>query len=1071
MAHCELLRAPIGAGKTGALIEVILSIKETQSEAPLWVLLPDRNHLRAFRERLALSQPQGKALFRVETLLFEKLYTLLLELAGEAQQLISMPIRLALIRQLLHRLQREKQLQHFQAIAQKPGLTKQVLHFIDELKQHRVSPERFAECALNAKDRELALVYREYQEYLREHRLIDRDGAGWLALAVLEKRASFADIPLFLVDGFDHFTPLQAELIAAVAAQVGHTLVTLPSLSDVDSGRSDSQVRRYQLAEERLRCAFKKQGLRLSAACTPVIKPPGRPVSLQHLANQLFRLSPARAIVDRHIHFLEASTPAQEIRGVLRRVKRQLLSGEARPDEIALILASTEEYLPYMEPIAREFAIPIQIHIGRPLLTNPAIDALLRCARLADGQFTRRELLEALQSPYTQPADIDDEIVAYLEQTSARFHGQVWQQLWLDALENPLPGRTENEEEAAPRERVRAALVAFFAALNARTGNTWRDYADWLVNFFGLSDAPSGYHLGVLARCEDDVSALPRERALRERDRIALRAFQNEINKLSSLSNLLIDTGNSATPNFDEELHHALADTQLPDAETNEAAVRVTTTVAARVLAPAHSYLIGLGEGIYPPSTPESPFYLSSEREDLRKRDISLREEVDSFQQDGIFYQLAISARQTLTLSRPFSDDGKPRPASAYWQAVAACFTSESIAQQSTRVAAGVTTAADVVASHDEAFTVLLSLPAKTACATKLRDWVTVSSERQRRLAQIQRAASIEARRLSAAPYDQYSGRLWGAAIRAEIAAALADDYEWSVSQLNEFARCGFRFFARRILALTPLAEEEEDEEATLYGSLTHLILQRTYEPFLHEHLPIEPAHLTRAQEVLLATIETVFSEGDSSFITFQGRKIPALLAPIREYITRQLSALIDQDFSADSPFQDIGNGPRYVHSLELSFKERIVLGGGAPRSIQLRGKIDRVDRIGDTFVIVDYKSGNRIIPRAEIEEGLELQLPFYLLAAQRERERHGQVALFAAFYWHTRSRKRSAVINSSDGDLLARSRGHVRDILRRARAGNFSVNPAKPDKGRCVRYCPYFELCRLVRTSLHKSA
>ena len=93
-------------------------------------------------------------------------------------------------------------------------------------------------------------------------------------------------------------------------------------------------------------------------------------------------------------------------------------------------------------------------------------------------------------------------------------------------------------------------------------GNTWRDYADWLVNFFGLSDAPSGYHLGVLARCEDDVSALPRERALRERDRIALRAFQNEINKLSSLSNLLIDTGNSATPNFHEELHHALADTQ-----------------------------------------------------------------------------------------------------------------------------------------------------------------------------------------------------------------------------------------------------------------------------------------------------------------------------------------------------------------------------------------------------------------------------------------------------------------------------------------------------------------------------
>ena len=939
MACCELLQAPIGAGKTGALIESILSLKQTSPEAPVWVLLPDGNHLRAFREQLALIQPEGKALFCVETLLFEGLYTLVLELAGEVQQLISLPIRRALIRQLLHRLHREKQLGYFQAIAQKPGLAEQVLNFIDEAKQHRVSPQRFAECTLGAKDRELAFVYREYQEYLREHHLVDRDGAGWLALAILEKRALLADIPLFLVDGFDHFTPLQAELITAVAAQVGHTLITLPSQSDEESGRSDSQVRRYQLVEERLHCAFQKLGLSLRPAIKPVIKPSTRPASLQHLANQLFRLSPERASADQHIHFLEAPTPAQELRAVLRRVKRQLLSREARPDEIALILASTDKYLPYVEPIAREFSIPIQILIGQPLLANPAIDALLRCARLAEGHFTRRELLDALRSPYTQPADIDDEIVACLEQVSVHFHGQAGQQLWLDTLTNPLPGRMEDAEQAALRERAQVALAAFFVALNARIGNTWREYENWLVQFFGLSDAPTGYHLGLWARCDDDEGALPRERALRERDRSALRAFRNAINKLSSLSNLLIDIDDSAEPNFHQELQHTIVDIQLPVVETNEAAVRVTSMAAARSLAPAHSYLVGLGEGLYPSPTPESPFYLSSEREDLRKRGISLREEMDSFQQDGIFYQLAISARLSLTLSRPYSDDGKPQPASPYWQAVVACFTPESIVQQSTRVAAGAVAAADVVASQNEAYTALISSPTKANRATELRQWVAVSSERQAHMAKIQRAAATEARRLSIAPHDQYSGSLWGAAIRAEIAATFADNYEWSISQLNEFARCGFRFFARRILALVPLSEEEEDDEATLFGSLTHQILQRTYEPFLHEHWSIESANLTRAHESLLATIETLFSGGDSGFIALQGRKIPALLAPIREYITRQLSALIEQDFRADSPFQDLGDGPRYVHSLELSFKERIEIGGWKPRSIQLQGK------------------------------------------------------------------------------------------------------------------------------------
>ena len=88
-----------------------------------------------FGSSWALIQPESKALFCVETLLFEGLYTLVLELAGEVQQLISLPIRRALIRQLLHRLHREKQLGYFQAIAQKQSLAEQVLSFIDEVKQ------------------------------------------------------------------------------------------------------------------------------------------------------------------------------------------------------------------------------------------------------------------------------------------------------------------------------------------------------------------------------------------------------------------------------------------------------------------------------------------------------------------------------------------------------------------------------------------------------------------------------------------------------------------------------------------------------------------------------------------------------------------------------------------------------------------------------------------------------------------------------------------------------------------------------------------------------------------------
>lgn len=1067
MTRFNLIQVPIGAGKTHFLIQTIQQHKDKKPEAPVWVLLPDRNHLLSFREKLAKNLPEDKAIFRVETLLFEKLASHILDLAGESQRLISPAIRHAVIRVLLRKLQNMGKLSYLEKIANKPGLREHILRFIDELKQHRVPPERFAQKVHDIKNRELALIYREYQEFLRVHHLVDRDGAGWLALAVLDSN-SFP-IPLFLVDGFDHFTPLQAELIAAIAAQADRTFITLPSLSEASDSNTYSQVKRFQLAKERLTRSFDEIGLQLSPLIMRETQQNTDSSSLRHLSSQLFRTSSKQIPADDHIHFIAAPTPEQEIRTVLRRVKRQLLKRQAGPDQILLVLASVREYLPYLETVAREYSIPIQTQIRRPLLSNPAVDSILRCIDLANGYFTSQHLLDVLQSPYTRPTDLDSETLHFLRHLGAQVHDKAGFEHWLDLLAKSDTPQKESDTQEALRERARAVITAFFQALDLTTVKTWREYVNWLVQLFNFDGNSSDLYLDVLQRCNDYKIANPIDRVIRERDLAALNTLRKFITSLSALTDLKLDERISSTHAYNHELRHLLAAIQSPENPYRKNAVRVTTIAAARGLSLNHCYIIGLGDGNYPPSISESPLYLSSERDDLRSRGVTLREE-DLYQHNGIFYQVATSARSSITLSRSYNDEGSPLPASPFWQAVKNCFTEESVLERTTHIDLSETIGADTVASRSEAFITWFAGSDRASDDLELQNSVSIPKEWQRSFDWIQDATNNEARRFSNEPTDQFSGRLSVPWIRDRIEAMFSDQYWWSASQLNEFARCGFRFFARRILALDPLIEDIEDEEATLYGDLTHQILHRTYEPFRRERWPIKPANLNIAQESLRKSIDSFFLEGSAGYIALQNRIKPALLDPIQELITQQLNAFIESDFGPESPLQAFGKGPRYVSLLEHSFEQSIDLRNTSPNRIQLYGKIDRIDQIDNTCVVIDYKSGNRIIPRSELDQGLELQLPLYLLAKQSEHDLDDQTSRTVALYWHTRTRKQSSIIDSGkDHKLLENARKNIHKILLRARSSDFSVRPTKPEGGRCVRYCPYFELCRLARTSIHK--
>src|SRR5690606_31098519 len=196
---------------------------------PIWVLLASGVQVSSFRQRLLDTNSEG-VLFGVEFFNFEALYKRVLDRAGDPQHAINGTARTHVLRRVIERLSADGRLELFGPIAGTPGFVAWVGRLVSELKQGLVSPETYLNAAAGRgpKDRDLALIYDAYQSFLRERRLVDSHGAGWLALEhVRNGSARTDDVQLLVVDGFDQFNRLHVELLTALARTIERTIVTL----------------------------------------------------------------------------------------------------------------------------------------------------------------------------------------------------------------------------------------------------------------------------------------------------------------------------------------------------------------------------------------------------------------------------------------------------------------------------------------------------------------------------------------------------------------------------------------------------------------------------------------------------------------------------------------------------------------------------------------------------------------------------------------------------------------------------------------------------------------------------
>lgn len=283
-----------------------------------------------------------------------------------------------------------------------------------------------------------------------------------------------------------------------------------------------------------------------------------------------------------------------------------------------------------------------------------------------------------------------------------------------------------------------------------------------------------------------------------------------------------------------------------------------------------------------------------------------------------------------------------------------------------------------------------------------------------------------------------------------------------SPSLLNSYRTCPLQFYYKYIAAIRENERVEETIGADTMGIVIHATLEQLYTPYKGQQLT--PDHVEEMYTHLRGFIHKEF----------------AARYPVEElqYGKNLLIQHITLKYLNDFLQLELGEAKRLeklkkrwiIHDLETELQSAIMVG---ERNIRLKGHADRVDEIGNTIRIIDYKTGKaedkelRVSNWFEFNTDAKLNKSFQLLMYAYMYERSGKplAGLLQSGIITFRELKAGlkAVKTLSDNNHLGKEdlntfEGLLRDMLNEMFTPEIDFIQTD-DLERC-NLCPYREVC-----------
>jgi len=928
------------------------------------------------------------------------------------------------------------------------GTLDKIKNVISEYKKHGITPEILAKEAENLsggeknKALDICSVYKKYLSKCKKQSALEI-GDIYFSINNLSSDnfqgyflKRFPKVNTIVFEGFDEFTNLEITILNKLCKVVANELYINFDYYNNNEYLFSHLEKSYDFLLE--------NGFKIILDKTPEEDIGFQKVVKEKLFKQA-ELNPSHNYSD--VLFKSSlRNRISEVELIAKTIKSKLINKNTEPEKICVAFNNINSYSSIVRDIFFKYGIPINLTDRIHLKTSPPVIAALSLLELVEKDFHYRDLVKVLSSGFLQFEGIDlNNLILVgnkLKITSGLLN---WELAINDAL-NLLEYETEQYSSEKSIIFNKAKNDINQLSLLLKPFRKKNSYQEFILNFKNL-----------LLKLKLPCKVLDNSGSKEEEFIKAITVFLQTINEVLTLVNTDTPDRKYSLSFYIDQLRTISNWARFNIKEKSDYGILVTSVNEIRGLKFDYLFLGGMTDGGFPTKfSPEIFFSGSFQR----------KEKLHQSEERYHFYQVLCSWKKELYLSVPQNDIGSELVESTFIKDLEKLFIiselktpsqSEILSNQQLQI---------TFSKDEENETLVNAIKSSGLNSETLKKTKNIWAERTKN------------------PFTNniYSGFIGSEEYGINNFLKLFSNQEFSVSQLETFAKCPFKYFSERILKLKPIEEPTEEAEPIELGNVLHSILYDFYKKIVNNKLIIGPVgseDFDKVKNILFEIAEDKISKLNlnSPLAFFEKEKILGVEGKKQNSILFKF--LLNEVESEGSMLPELfeigfGNFSGFDNNLKSSPLE---IG-----ETKLRGKIDRIDldRENKIFNIIDYKLRGRKPSLKDLFEGLSLQLPVYLLAGEQilnnlgEEDYKGYKMIIYSLDFKDKnfgplplklSNKRNTDFEEDHKlnlELTSNTKGKITNYHQNIKSGNFNLSNLENREEKVCQYCDFRSFCRM---------
>lgn len=1016
----ELIVGPYRSGKTARLLRELLDYSRGHPFENTILVVPSARYRNLVEERLfelSLDGPEfdieaspAGGYFGIRVMPFYQVCRLVLEAHGSSAIVIPDNIRALIVARVMESLRDKKKISALAPIAGFKGTGSALLNLIDEFQRAGLSPEEVLiklekTAAADSRLIDLASIYQAYWHDLQVLGYLDQHLLAFKARELLFGNPnSGLNLNWIIADGFDRFNRLQLQVLLGLSRHSKRTTITFDfvdkSLPYYESYMQDYLWKEYSYSQ-----------------------------LLSILEPELTFVDPTE--MPRECETFSALDRYMEMHEIARLCKQLIHDGNAEAGNLLVVARDLNAYRGAIDAAFGAAGLPYFVDESVKIKELPIVQYIRRLLHLSTDQFLRADVVACFRSPYfnLSSSGLTDHDIDEIDNLS---------------IKKRLVGgisRWQSDVLVSVEERVKEKVIDFFSKV------TPPQEIKSLTQMCVFTEDVLETFLVKLSTRSESHPALQHADAYQ-----ALAGVRNALRNLIEEENLL-GPQLVSFESFLGKLDQLIEESNFRRSQASGEAI----VICGAEFAPNRSFdavfIAGLLEGEFPRRSGTSGFVSADELARWAGFGVEMHNprHHPGFEL-ALFRSLVDRAGKMVHMSFPrYEMTGGDELVPSFFVT-----GGDSEVQRSIPFRAPFAQAAVEPVSGREAFSGLLwsaphsqPEPALLEHPELAKAWALIETPLT-----VARARAYQQREIA------YNGWLVDPVATGALAVSLPG--HWSVSALNDYGQCPFRFWASRILGLDRREEPVAGLDRLMRGQAYHKALELFFMKLAERGLSLRTAEDPARQEIfdrsMTEALEWLLGQPEfhpGSFWEYEKIELRFRLSRFLDKEKKRL--LADPEPIEPSKFE-----VRFGFEEGLSQPPLKIDAGG--QEVLIRGTVDRLDIREDSggvhVRVIDYKTGSSPIPAQHAADGRNLQIPVYALAAERAILPGSRVVKGA--YLSVMSGEpvgRFDFESAGDRGILAQAEHHIASFVDGVKRGVFTV---KPQHSQVCQYCPHGKICRI---------